>query len=386
MRFSPEVTRKSRNIRPESRNIKPESRNIRPESRNITRKSRNIRPESRNIRPESRNIRPETHRTMPQRYVISRFAFVSWSDGTMHITSPVTGKTFTTGDASLLHTLAAFATPRALDADATNAAEWIAAGILVDADAPEPAALQHWDRDALALHAGSRDPNWRKTPGHATAAIAPRRRKESIALARGGANAPRVTSDLAALLDARRSRRNWAPAPIAFAAFSDLLWLSARNRENGHRPYPSGGAAYSLELYPILGFDAVDTLGAGVYRYLPEAHALELMSPFDADFLPFLAAAGRAMGTPPPPASLVLTSRYARQSEEYGRLAYSLILKEVGCLFQTLYLAAESLGLAACALGGGTPRGLLAGLCDTTELEEPVVGEFALGYRSPVAV
>jgi SagB-type dehydrogenase family enzyme len=85
------------------------------------------------------------------------------------------------------------------------------------------------------------------------------------------------------------------------------------------------------------------------------------------------------MTAEPPPVVIVITSRYARQSEEYGRIAYTLVLKETGCLFQTLYLAAESLGLAACALGGGMPRRLLAELCHTSELEEPVVGEFAIG-------
>ena len=49
------------------------------------------------------------------------------------------------------------------------------------------------------------------------------------------------------------------------------------------------------------------------------------------------------------------------QSETYGSLAYSLVLKEVGCLFQTLYLVGEYLELAPCALGGGT-SGALAGL------------------------
>lgn len=311
---------------------------------------------------------------MAQRYVISRFAFVSWRDGNAEITSPVAGKTVTLADPSLLGVLAAFAIPRTLDDFPQEVREWIDAAILVDAGAPELAAVNHWDIASLALHAASRDESWRKTPGHATPAVAPRRSDDAIPLMRGG-------SDLFPLLDARRSRREWAAAPMTFRAFSDLLWLSARNREPSpfkksvSRPYPSGGAAYSLEIYPVLGHDAVETLNAGVYRYLPDAHALELVSPFDADWQPFLWSAGNAMRTTPPPVALIITSRFARQSEEYGSLAYSLILKEVGCLYQTLYLVAGSLGLAACALGGGNARGLL----DVSDLEEPVVGEFAVG-------
>ena len=330
---------------------------------------------------------------MPPRYVVSRFAFVSWSDGNVQLTSPVSRKTLLASDPSMLSVLSAFATPRTIDDVigesqelATVIDEWIAASILVDADTPEPAALQHWDRDALALHASSRDPKWRKTPGHQTPAIAPRRSNVSVPLAPRGAGA--VDTELAALLDARRSRRTWASAPIAFQTFSDFLWLSARNRTDERRrksvsrPYPSGGAAYSLELYPVVAEQAVDGLNCGVYRYLPQEHALEVVSPFSADFRPFLVAAGKAARTTPAPVAIIITSRYARQSEEYSRLAYSLVLKEVGCLFQTFYLVAESLGLAACAIGGRTPPGLLAELCRTTELEEPVVGEFALGVAS----
>ncbi|HEX6099766.1 MAG TPA: SagB family peptide dehydrogenase [Thermoanaerobaculia bacterium] len=318
---------------------------------------------------------------MPQRYVVSKFVAVSWADGSVQITSPVARETFT-GDAALLHLLSTFAVPRTIeDAEATVIRKWIDAAILVDADVPEPAALHHWDPAALGLHASSRDKTFRKTPGHTTPAVAPRRFETTIPLA--PASEGTAGCDLAALLGARRSRRAWASTPIPFQAFSDLFWLSARNRDDARgsvsRPYPSGGAAYSLELYPVLAIDAVETLSCGVYRYLPEAHALELISPFDVDARPFLAGAGSAAGTAPPPVAIVITSRYARQSEEYNRLAYSLVLKEVGALFQTLYLAAESLGLAACALGGGMPAGLLASLCGTTELEEPVVGELMIG-------
>jgi SagB-type dehydrogenase family enzyme len=336
---------------------------------------------------------------MTRCYVISRFTFVSWRDGSVQITSPIAGKTFTISDSSFLNVLSAFATARTIEevlrnfpAAEKNIQEWIEAAILVDPESPEIAAVHHWDPASLALHVSSRDNAWRKTPGHATSAVAPRRSDDSIPLAQGGAAAPHIGgSDLTALLDARRSRRDWANLPISFSIFSDLLWLSARNRDHSRfkgavsRPYPSGGAAYSLELYPILAQNAVETLDAGVYRYLPQWHALEVVSPFEADFHPFLVAAGRAMGTTPPPVSVIITSRYARQSEEYSCHAYSLVLKEVGCLYQTLYLVAGSLGLAACALGGGTPHGLLADLCSTTDLEEPVVGEFAIGAAADPA-
>jgi SagB-type dehydrogenase family enzyme len=66
----------------------------------------------------------------------------------------------------------------------------------------------------------------------------------------------------------------------------------------------------------------------------------------------------------------------------YGPLAYSLILKEVGALFQTIYLVAEYLGLATCALGGGIPDDAFSRIGKIEELAEPVVGEFMIGPRS----
>jgi SagB-type dehydrogenase family enzyme len=306
----------------------------------------------------------------------------------VEIISPVSGTTFSTGDASLLAVLSTFAVPRTVDEGDAAAPidEWIAAGILVDADSPELASVHHWDRAALALHASSRARKWRKNPVPATApAVAARRSDHVVPLAHGRVSEGH--NDLAVLLEARRSRRLWAPVAIEFQTFSDLFWLSARNRASEHteyvsRPYPSGGRAYSLELYPVLAEGAVDTLSPGVYRYLPEAHALEVVAPFGDDARRILVVAGNTAAAAPPPVAIVITSRYARLSEQYGTLSYSLILKEVGCLFQTLYLAAESLGLAACALGKGTPAGLLARLCGTTDIEEPVVGEFAMGVAA----
>lgn len=325
---------------------------------------------------------------MLERYVVSEYASVSWSGGDVQVASAVSAVVFTYRDGAVPNVLAAFSVPRAIDDvvrelggdAAARIGEWVAAGILVDADVRELAAVHHWDRDSLASHATSRIRSWRKNPvSPAAPAVAPRRNGETIALATGEHG-----GELARLLDRRRSRREWGSAPIAFEAFSELFRMSARNRptertDHVSRPYPSAGAAYSLELYALVGEHGVEGVAAGVYRYLPDAHALEVVAPFGADVQRILVTSGKTAVTTPPPVVIVITSRYARLSEQYGRLAYTLVLKEVGCLFQTFYLCAESLGLAACALGRGTPAGLFARLAGTHELEEPVVGELAIG-------
>jgi SagB-type dehydrogenase family enzyme len=329
------------------------------------------------------------------RWVVSAYAVVSWSDGRIEITSAASGATFVADHDDLVRLVHAFARPRTIEEVIAEAApsapqrtvasidNLIRAGVLTPASEAEVAAAHHWDWSALAFHRRSRRPGFQKRPAaSALEAKTPRSTTQTkmIRLSEVGGETGRV-------LDARRSWREWPTAPIGFDTFSRFFWLSARTREPREsretitRPYPSAGAAYSLEIYPVLAPGAVESIDAGVFRYQPARHALEVISQTKADALPFLEAAARSAGSVSPPVVLIITSRFASQSESYGTLAYSLVLKEVGCLFQTLYLVAESLGLAPCALGGGSPTGRLARLVHTSEVAEPVVGEFMLGPR-----
>jgi SagB-type dehydrogenase family enzyme len=331
--------------------------------------------------------------------VVSEFATVSWHTARVEITSTISGAKFATDNFDLIRVLHAFAEPKTVqevirefnayepEQIARCIDELIEAEVLITASAGEPGRQHYWDRNALAFHWSSRRPSYHINPVHASAAIATPRSPNTISLVCGSAEKGR---DLIDVLDARRSWRTWPKMPICFEAFSRFLWLSARNRAIPQeetkdnyvsRPYPSGGAAYSLELYPVIAPEAVESITAGLYRYIPEIHVLEKISEKSADYLPFLESAGRSAGTSAAPIVFVITSHFAKQSEMYGHLAYSLLLKEVGCLFQTFYLVGEYLGFAPCALGGGTPIGLLARLCNTTELAEPVIGEFIIGPR-----
>ena len=59
-------------------------------------------------------------------------------------------------------------------------------------------------------------------------------------------------------------------------------------------------------------------------------------------------------------------------------MAYSVILKNVGALYQTMYLVATAMGLAPCGLGGGHSD-LFAAAAGLDYLAETSVGEFILG-------
>ena len=75
---------------------------------------------------------------------------------------------------------------------------------------------------------------------------------------------------------------------------------------------------------------------------------------------------------------LVITARFERTSWKYESVAYSLILKEVGVLYQTMYLVATAMKLAPCALGAGDAE-VFARAIGSEFHEETSVGEFALG-------
>jgi SagB-type dehydrogenase family enzyme len=78
----------------------------------------------------------------------------------------------------------------------------------------------------------------------------------------------------------------------------------------------------------------------------------------------------------------ILTAPFERLSWKYASIAYALILKHVGVVYQTMYLAATAMGLAPCAIGGGDSD-LFAHAARTDCYAETSVGEFLLGSADP---
>jgi SagB-type dehydrogenase family enzyme len=201
-------------------------------------------------------------------------------------------------------------------------------------------------------------------------------------------------SPFADLLDARHSIRDFDDGhPITLSELTTLLQTTARVRakwtapsdmgEEGpevsyaSRPYPSGGAAYELELY--LAVNQCEGLARGFYHYDAERHALTPIEVRTDDLDAQLSDAEFAIGASGAPHVLiVIAARFGRVSWKYSSVAYSLILKDVGVLTQTLYLAATDMGLGGCAIGTNN----IDRFARMTGLEfstEGPVGLFALG-------
>jgi len=198
----------------------------------------------------------------------------------------------------------------------------------------------------------------------------------------------------ARMLKERHSTREFDDArPITLAELAQLLdsaarirakWSSSLDMDGGGpeisyaaRPYPSGGAAYELELY--LSVANCEGLVRGFYHYDADEHALTPIIVRSPDLEAQLAAAEFAMGASTVPQILItIAARFGRVSWKYSSVAYSLILKDVGVVFQTLYLTATALGLGGCAIGTNN----IELFSKVTGLEfhvEGAVGQFALG-------
>lgn len=142
-------------------------------------------------------------------------------------------------------------------------------------------------------------------------------------------------------------------------------------------PYPSGGGMYELHFYLTI-YDC-DGLEPGFYHYNAFDHSLSLLQRRNNNTDAMMWYARACMGSETfPPAVITFSADFERMFWKYEHMAYAAILKNVGVIFQTLYLVATDLDLGACAIGNGNIE-VLKHLTGKPLLQESSVGEFILG-------
>jgi SagB-type dehydrogenase family enzyme len=192
-------------------------------------------------------------------------------------------------------------------------------------------------------------------------------------------------------LERRRSQRVYGERPITLQQLGEFLYRTAGARplphelvgsvEQSTRPYPGAGGVFELELY--LAVNQCEQLRAGLYYYHPATHQLAHVAESDERLATLLTSAREGAGGDLIPQILVIvTARFQRLAWHYQSTAYALILKDVGVLFQTMYLVATAMNLAPCAVGTGNSD-LFAEVADTNYYAETSVGEFLLGSAMP---
>lgn len=168
----------------------------------------------------------------------------------------------------------------------------------------------------------------------------------------GGLAAPSHagTMSIEQALARRRSVRRYGAPPLALAALSQLLWAAQGiSGPGGRRTAPSAGALYPLELHLLA--TRVEGLAAGLHRYLPATHELQLTSA--AVLAPTLQDA--AIGQPAVGAAAavaIITAVESRSAGKYGARAGRYVAFEAGACAQNLALQAVALGLGTVVIGG----------------------------------
>lgn len=197
----------------------------------------------------------------------------------------------------------------------------------------------------------------------------------------------KLHTPFAEILAGRRSARISGKRPVTLEELGALLHQSARVQdiredpvgpcEISLRPSPSGGALHSLEIYPLVR--DCSGLVRGAWRYVPAGHRLEAISADKALLDNYLESRPhpQIQEAGPPHIRLVITSRILRDIWKYEKIAYRLVLQDLGCLYQTLSLTATALGLASCILGVVDAR-RLAMVLKLETLREPVIGEIII--------
>ncbi|GLW05840.1 SagB-type dehydrogenase domain-containing protein [Microtetraspora sp. NBRC 13810] len=329
---------------------------------------------------------------------LSRFALVRRSGGELVLESPLSRHRVTlTGDAMPL--LAALGRAVMVKEAPEALSRLVAAGLAYPGDAEEAdPALRTWDFHDLLFHGRSRsgrhDEPFGGTfrflrelppePARKPAPTGPAVHLYRPSLEDVTATDPPFTT----VLESRRSVREPAAAPPTIRRLGELLYRAAGVRrvsgpasgvpyETSGRPYPGGGAMHELELYLVVGRCA--GLDPGAYYYDPFAHRLIALPAGARDADAMLAQAGAAAGGLVRPDVLItITARFRRMAWKYSGMAYATTLKNVGVLYQTLYLVATAMGMAPCALGGGDAD-LAARAFGLDWATESSVGEFLIG-------
>lgn len=196
---------------------------------------------------------------------------------------------------------------------------------------------------------------------------------------------------LAEVMESRRSIRDFTQEHPSLDELGELLYRSARARgvfraERGvevvDRPYPSGGSVHELEVYVVA--PGSEHLDRGLWRYAPDRHALDLVTDDEARVGVLVRDLQQAATLEEPaPFGLLITARFGRLMWKYQTMAYALILKHVGVLYQTLYLNATAMGLGVCGLGGASTSSFAAA-SGLPPLAEGVVGGMVAGRPGSV--
>jgi SagB-type dehydrogenase family enzyme len=153
-------------------------------------------------------------------------------------------------------------------------------------------------------------------------------------------------------INQRRSIRDFSSEPVLLFQLSQVLWSAQGITDSlqNLRSVPSAGASYPLEIYVVVGDNAVREVDCGVYYYEVGMHRLSMH--LQEDLRSALAEAALNQDSiSVAPISLVICAEYDRTLARYSAKGESYIYMEAGHAGQNVYLQAVALGLGSLAIG-----------------------------------
>lgn len=162
-------------------------------------------------------------------------------------------------------------------------------------------------------------------------------------------------SKLSEVIRKRQSIRHFSGLSISKNELYYLLFLSCgitrsvKDSYNSRRPYPSAGARYPLEVYPII----LNCKGIkkGLYHYNVKEDYLELLLNEDLDTW-LIKTTGGEKWIKNAAVVFIITGVLDRTRIKYDDRGYRYTLIETGHLGQNICLLATGLSLGSCPFGG----------------------------------
>ncbi len=159
------------------------------------------------------------------------------------------------------------------------------------------------------------------------------------------------------LLEKRKSERDFKGEALTLENISKILYFSAgikdvhkikKDFSESRRMYPSAGARYPLEVYPIVL--KAKGISPGIYHYNIKWNSLEILS--KGDFKKNLRETINHNWIRKCSLVIIITAVSARTIIKYKERGWRYILFEAGHLSQNIHLVSTSLEIKSCAIGG----------------------------------
>ncbi len=157
----------------------------------------------------------------------------------------------------------------------------------------------------------------------------------------------------------RRSKRSGYKEKITIEELSKLLFAGQGMTSDKKRAVASAGMTYPLELFIIA--KNVESIKAGLYKYLPQTHSIELIK--EQDFSEALQKArGKYTFVSDAPVCIVIVADSQRTTQRFADRGIMYVHMEAGSAYQNISLEAVNIGLGTVVVGAFDVNSLKASL------------------------